>query len=150
MGAKISGPGLITRGLSKSPIEAPQQPRTGRAHPREMLEKNRRTPSSSPSPSRTLQLAQPLPSNRTFVNAEPGLLCAAAPAPSPQRLDSGLPADLFFLPISPSYAEPITAPPERRGTALAGPRRAASFLLFFLIEFLGWGERVRELHLGET
>lgn len=41
-------------------------------------------------------------------------------------------------------------PPERRGTALAGPRRAASFLLFFLIEFLGWGERVRELHLGET
>lgn len=41
-------------------------------------------------------------------------------------------------------------PPERHGTALAGPRRAASFLLFFLIEFLGWGERVHELHLGET
>lgn len=31
------------------------------------------------------------------------------PTPSPPRLDSRLPADLFFLPISPSYAEPITA-----------------------------------------
>lgn len=38
-------------------------------------------------------------------------------------------------------------PPERSGTAaaryttLAGPRRTTFFLLFFLIEFLGWGEQ---------
>lgn len=104
--------------------------------------------SSSPSPSRTLQLAQPLPSNRTFVKLSQACSALQPPPPPCSVWTPGSRLIYFFCQFPRAMQNQL--PPERRGTALAGPRRAASFLLFFLIEFLGWGERVRELHLGET
>lgn len=67
------------------------------------------------------------------------------PTPLPAASRLRLPADLFFCQFPRAMQNQL--PPERSGTAaaryttLAGPRRTTFFLLFFLIEFLGWGEQ---------
>lgn len=148
MGSNISDPRLITQGLSKSSADrGSTASQTGCAHPREMLEKNRRTPVL---PSQAGPSSWPSPCPQTGHSSTLSQACSALQPPPPPRSVWTPGSRLIYFFCQFPRAMQNQLPPERRGTALAGPRRAASFLLFFLIEFLGWGERVRELHLGET